>query len=322
MKHRSFKVSSLSLAAFLATLGSIHPAVGAPVLTSFSMATTANPPVAGSTLINNASTAYSSSRSDASGPGASVSAGRSVGWVNTNGAYYVGADAAGVAFGRASTGYTNNFVNNSGVTQRFSLSFHIYGGSISTALAFGQSLTGSENLLASYSASLKVNGNLKFSSSASVRQTAGGIVVNKTGVDLNSSDNGLDGDFSWSGAYYNLDLGEFAAGASIDIFAEVADQAFADVGTYSFSSPGREYGYDGCYTVGGCPGVNVLRNKGLARAGYGDPIQLSGQPGAVLPPGGSRDPTGTNVVSEPGSLILAGLGLAGAGLARRRRNLA
>ena len=177
-------------------------------------------------------------------------------------------------------------------------------------------------MAAGYSASLKVNGAIKFESSARVGQTKDGFTFDKTGFNLNGSDDGSDGEYRWGGGYYNVDLGEFAAGALIQIAAETADDAFADVGTYSFSSSGRDYGYDGCYTVGGCPGTTTTDFKGFARAGYGDPIELVGQEDAMLPENGSINPTGTNVVPEPGSLALVGLALAGGALVRRRRNQA
>lgn len=241
-------------------------------------------------------------------------------FANVGGAYAVNSFAEGIGSASAHAQFANRFYNTSGVAQHYTLSFRIYGGSIS-AYDYGyRPLDSGEFLTASYAASVKVslNGgtqNTAFSSSATLTRNAAGFSLVRNGTVLNGADDPAtqidDGNYAWSNAYYSVDLGVVAAGSYIDVLAEVDNGAGANVGVYNFS--GSECGYGDGYGNGdGCYGSNYL---GYAGSFYGDPLELSGDPLnlALTSTAVAQD------LPEPASLALVGLAVGAAGVARRRR---
>jgi len=303
----------MTLAALLGMLGATQAAWAAPVLQATSAASANSIPATPSTFTTTAFVSSNSQSIDLLGSGS----GRS--FASGSGAYYVGASATGLASGAALASFANSYTNTSGLAQLYTLNFHIYGGGISTNLA--SSLITGESLSTSYSAKIKVNGNIVWNSTATITQTDTGITSAKTGIDLNAGDDGTDGNYSWGGGYYNVVLGSFADGATLNIEAIVEDDAFANVGTYSFDCGGGYGGYGG-NGYGGNVVATCESFKGAANASYGDPIDLTGvaNPDPASPNGGSLFQLNpTNAVPEPASLALAGLALAAAAGAGRRR---
>ena len=308
------------------------PAFAAPVLGATSAAT-ANSIAATPGTVSLAG--YESSFSQINNAGGNGSANS---FANSYGAYAVRSNASGIASGAAHAQLTYTLLNSSAVAQSYSMSFHVYGGSISTGLnTFNgntATLTSGESLSAQYAASVKVNNVQKFSSTASILRTATSIVSSKTGTNLNSGDDGSDGFYSWGGGYFNIDLGVLGVGESMSILAELDDSTLANVGTYDFGTGSGGYGgYGGSCgdnqptstlgdeqsnaTVG-----NLICFKGEAKAFYGDPTEFFST-GPTTGVGGPQTTFGStplgNDVPEPASLPLAVLALAGAAAATRRR---
>jgi len=320
MHPLKYRPSLLSLSAVVALLG--PGLANAALLIGAGSAASANNVAATPATFTQSLPPYvnsSSSLSSAAGNGQGFA------FANGNGAYAVSSSAEGIGSGAANASFRETFLNFTGVRQHYSLSFYIYGGSIGTTIADGATLTGTERLRSSYSASVKVNNVSVFSSSAFVERTAGSITHGKTGTDLNINDTGSDGFYSWGGNYYTVDLGVVASGDLIAVVAEVDDMAFADVGTYSFTGGGGENGGYGCNTDGNVESRNSETQscqgfKGSAGAFYGDPLGLSGQPDATLNPAPfAVTNTPANGVPEPGSIALIGVALGAAALASRRR---
>ena len=285
--------------------------------------------VAGTELINTANTGYISSSTSANA--ALLGNGLGYGFSRTSGAYAVSSTAEGIATGSAAASFRNTVSNTSGAAQRYSMSFHVYGGSISTFLNGNATLVGPENLLATFMASIKVNGTTVFSSGATVARTAGGTSGTKTGTfDLNPLDTAGDGDFFWGGGWYDVDLGIVDSGASIEVLAELTDSSASNVGTYTFDSGCCDSFY-GCETgneiTRAGPTADLVSGvctttgfKGAARAFYGDPISFAFSTEAGPPLGGTQFAlTATSVVPEPSAYGLVALALGAAGLVSRRR---
>jgi len=316
MHSVKFRPSLLSLSAVVALLA--PGLANAALVLGAGSAASANNVAATPAPFTQLSPPYVNSSSNLS---SAAGNGQGFAFANGNGVYAVRSDAQGIGSGAANASLLANFLNNTLVAQQYSLSFRIYAGAIDTTIAQDAVLTVGERLRSSYSASVKVNNISVFSSSAFVERTAGGIAHGKTGTDLNSGDDGSDGFYNWAGAFYTVDLGIVAAGGSIAVLAEVDDMAFADVGTYSFAGGGGG-GYDGYGAV--CTPNETddpcRRFKGSAGAFYGDPVEVSGQPGATSNPAPfvvTNRPA--NDVPEPGSIALIGAALGAAALASRRR---
>ena len=301
-------------------------AVAVPMLTAASTASANNvfaAPSSSSTAVYAGSSSY-----------AAATAGNGSGYAfsRSNGAYAVSSSGQGIGTGSAATSFATSITNSSGSALNYSMSFHIYGGSISTYLNNSASLTGTESLLATYMAEIKVGGTSVFSSGATVKRDASGITGTKVGtVDLNPGNTAADGNFSWSGGWYTVDLGTVASGASIDVLASLTDATQSNVGSYTFDA-GCCDGYYGCpvlarssdslRSVAFAIGCQFTGFKGGASAFYGDPINFSSSPTVGPPAGGTQFGVTTSSVPEPGAYGLVALALGAAGLASRRRRQA
>lgn len=247
-------------------------------------------------------------------------------FANVGGSYAVSSFAEGIGNSSAHAQFANRFYNTSGVAQHYTLSFRIYGGSISADDHGYRPLDSGEFLTSSYAASVKVslNGgaqNTAFSSAATITRNDSGVSLVRSGTVLNGADDPVtdiaDGDYAWSNAYYSVDLGVVAAGSYIDVLAEVDNSAAANVGVYNFS--GSECGYGDGYGDGyGCYGSNYV---GQAGSFYGDPLGLNtiplldGDPDNLVLTANAV----TQDLPEPASLALVGLAVGAAGVARRKR---
>ena len=245
---------------------------------------------------------------------------------SSTGAYAVSSWAQGyTGSGTAFASFLNTVVNNSAVAQHYTLSFKIYGGSLSTS-AYA-TLDPDEYLRADYAASIKVNGQKVWFSSAGIANIGGTTSFTKAGTDLNSGDDGSDGYYSWGSSYVTVDLGILDPGESLDVLAELSDSALSNVGVYSYSGSGGYDGYGGYggYDYCGYGEVATLAaassdaglvegcvaSKGNASAFYGDPSEIDADPLAFA--------VTANAVPEPGSLALLAMAGGAAALVRRRR---
>ncbi len=239
---------------------------------------------------------------------------------SVTGAYAVASNASGtLSATSAFASILNTVTNTASVAQGFSLTFKIYGGSIGTTSH--ASLDPDEYLRADYSASIKVNGDKIWFSSASLRNVGDMLGGEKAGVDLNASDDVDDGYYSWGSRYVTVDLGILNPGDSLDVLAELSDSASSNVGVYSYECGG---GYDGYGGYGGYGEYGTIapdtceQSKGSASAFYGDPLEFEATPTGADP---QAFLITARAVPEPGSLALMALAASAAGLARRRKRL-
>ncbi len=317
----------MALAVGAAMLLAAAAASADPILTAGSTATANSLPGITASTSSPVYEGSSSFANDLAGVGSGY------GFARDNGAYAVSASAAGIATGSSSASFKRTLTNTSGVAQHYSMSFHIYGGSISTNANGTVPLVAGESLLAQFAAAITVNGGTVFSTGASVMRDDVGTSGSKAGsFDLNPGDDATDGEFHWGGGWYDVDLGTFADGASIEVLALLGDSASSNVGTYTFDTGCCGYacqtanpvskaaaGTDVVAPPGEC---TVTDFKGSARAFYGDPINFANSPNANGPAGGVNLNIIANAVPEPGGIALLGLALGAAGLAAGRRKRA
>jgi len=313
--------TALAIAAALATLAG--GASADPVVVFADTSATVNGLAA--TPVATSNPGYAGSSSSQSG-----AAGRSdsYAFARDNGAYAVRTNAEGMATATSFASFKQTLTNSSGSAKSYSMSFHIYGGYLSTYLRGDAVLEGLEFLSAQYLATIKVNGSDVFSSEASVRRDASGASGLKFGEDLNPFDDASDGDYSWGGGYYTVNLGTLAAGESIDVLASLSDQSQSNVGTYTYDGGCCAYGYDcdalptrGESTAATISECTVNGFKGASDAFYGDPINFLDSSFADAPPDGRQFVITAAEVPEPGMFGLAFLALGAAGWASRRRKI-
>jgi uncharacterized protein (TIGR03382 family) len=320
-----YKTHKLTLLAISIAAGIAAPASAAVITQTLGATSAASAGGLNATPTVNTQIGYTSSYSSLSNTSGSAN---SSAFSNQNGAYAVQSSSSGLGRGEGNATLRYSFLNNSAAAQDLSLTFKIYGGGISTSLVTGQTLTGSQNLSTSYAASIEVGGVSKFSSAASIVQTATGFTSSKTGVDLSAgSDDGSDGVYNWNSQFVTLQLGSVAAGAAIDVVAMLQQSSLSDSGTYTYDCGVDGYGgyqtfrSDAVVALASAAGVTTCTGfKGNARGFYGDPTTLdastaSGSPAFAF----SFAPTSSSV-PVPGSLALGVLGL-GALLASRRKQV-
>jgi hypothetical protein len=237
-------------------------------------------------------------------------------FANQHGAYAVNARAEGIAAGLSNASLGYSILNDTSSTQILSITFKIYGGYLSTNVTGGQTLTGAETLRSSYAASITRNGSAYFSSSAGIVQNAGGISGTKSGVNLNTADDGSDGIYSWDSQYITIDLGEVAAGASASVLAQLSHEAQSNVGTYSFDC--GSVGYDS-FTSFAAVEEGGSCFKGRSDGFYGDPANLDATTGVTEPTVFSFRSVPPASVPLPGSFALGIFGLAALAASRRKK---
>lgn len=254
--------------------------------------------------------------------------GNAYSFANQNGAYAAQSSATGSLFdSQAGASMRFEVSNTTGIAQTYSLSFYLYGGRLQTDLFGGAQLTGTESLLASYFARVRLNGSTDlWSSGATLTRNESGVSLTKVGEDLDEFDDGSSGFYDWDGRSVHLDsFITLLAGQSFTLDLELSDRAFSDVG-YEVDD-GSGYGYGCGYGYGATGGeVSALdvRNvcfKGSSYSFYGDPAAFDQT--ATPPEDGvlriDSRPAQINPVPEPGAFGLAGLALLGMGLSSRRR---
>ena len=280
------------------------------------------------TTFNNPSAGYEGSQASQSN---ALGVGSAYSFSNTGGAYAVRSAANGRANGLATASFAQMLTNTSGMTQHYTMSFHVYGGYMSTMLNGAAVLTGTEFLQASYLADISVNGNKVFHSAATIRRDKDSFSGSTSGVVLNPFDSVTDGNYAWGGDYFTVDLGTVANGGFINVLATLSNESVSNVGIYEFDGGGGEYGGYGCYgqygggfsrdnSANAAYGGGATCFKGGAAAFYGDPINFNDASALTPgPDGGSFAISAVNAVPEPGVFGLAFLALGAAGWAGRRR---
>lgn len=231
-------------------------------------------------------------------------------WGNNNGVYRASADGSGKFDSTGHFSRALTILNDNGFATDYSISFFIYYGSISAA-SNGVSGTG----YGSFDLNITRGSSTLFSSYAKV-DSAGGLTQTGTALDgatLSGSD------YSWNGTYVSFNLGTLADGASTTINFDLVSTAFGDFGSSTSESCYGGYGgYGGEFQAllvgdgyGGC--------SGSVYASLGDPTDFAengfNNPFVVVTD--RRTPSGD--IPLPGTLALLGIGLAGAGLMRKRR---
>lgn len=239
---------------------------------------------------------------------------------SATGAYAVNTSANGYnGSANAMASILATVTNASNVAQNFSLTFKIYGGWISATNNYA--LDADEYLSVDYLASIKIDGNQVWYSSASIQNNGGAITYGKSGTDLNDLDDGSDGYYSWQSRYVTIDLGVLDPNESLDVLAELSDSAASNVGVYAYDCGGGYEGYGGYGGYGGHgPALQstsvCTQSKGNASAFYGDPFEIEANP-VNADPNSLR--VTTRAVPEPGSLALLALAAGAAGVGRRRK---
>lgn len=314
MKSRFFRPNALSTAAVIAlAAGSLH----AGTVLTLGASTQASQPGPGSDSDPGAGdpSSYVNSNSYQSSQTGRANA---YSFANGAGAYAVSSDAEGATAAASANAFLRYAIfNDSGFAQSYSATFKIYGGSISTNLANGATLTTAEYLRASYMALITRDASTLFTSSATIEQTSNGAMLDLAGTVLNDLDDGADGYYGWDSRYVTLDLGILGDGEGMELLASLMQSSTTNVGTYDF---GGGSGYDGYCGYQGYASFALSETsctgfKGSAYGFYGDPLEFDEVNQFVIT---SR---AVNGVPEPGSLALMFTALGAAAAVRRKRKV-
>ena len=315
MSVRLFRTTPLAAALF-AGLYAASGAQAAPVVVSATTSAFDSTNTPGSTTPS-ASPGYANSSSSA---GDTFGNAYSYAFSADSGAYAVSSNAEGIARSAAEATFSQEITNAGTTAQQYFLTLKIYGGFMSADVYDPAGLLGTESLLSSYLASVKVNGNSVFFSTATVQRTGNTGSCTRSGVVLSgaSACAATDTSYGWGTDFYTIDLGILQAGESLDLLADLEGSSVANVGVYDFGGGGGGYGY-GCFepqsTAANVQTLAAVSEcatfKGRASQFYGDPSELD-QPGLNI------RSTAVNV-PLPATSLLALLGLGAVGWTGRRR---
>lgn len=206
---------------------------------------------------------------------------------------------------------TVDLLNNTGFDQNYVYDFVINFGSLSAYnFSFNSAL---EYSMAGYEVEIAVNNNALWQSAFTLTtDLASGSVGSGSNTSLATYSNG-NSSFSWPEYTGNLGLGVLGNGQSLTLTYSI--KTFV-AGNHSASCYG--YGSSGCdgYGYGGYGNYGYLNFNGDTYAQFGDPNGFNSTPIAfnnqnIRP---QRD-----TISAPGTLALAGLGLAGLAFRRRKQ---
>lgn len=224
--------------------------------------------------------------------------------------YAASASGTGMFLSRAAFTKTLTVTNDQSYTQSYSLSYFIYSGSLRVGNWYGSFATGDTG---EAKLSFRISdGTDLLSRSATLRLGADTTDFTYDGF---SGSSFTDGDTT---AYTDsesgtLSLGLLAAGASRTITYELISEV---IGNYQFVNNNQC-----CYECETSYGV-AATDSGYGECGYGTggSYAFLGDPNGI--DGGTINITGQryNAVPLPGTLALIGIGLAGFGIARRKRN--
>jgi hypothetical protein len=240
-------------------------------------------------------------------------------WGNQYGVYRAEANGNGKFDSNGHFQRALTLTNNNGIATDYSVSFFIYYGSMS-ASSNGATGTG----WGSFDLSIKRDANTLFASYAKIESDG---TLTQTGTALNGATQ--SGSFySWDGTYVNFNLGTLENNESLTLNFDLVSTAFGDFGVSSSNECYGGYGSEfATFAVndgyGGC--------TGFVSASLGDPVDFDENNPALYDPNQFpfRTPFNTLVINErriptndvplPGTLALLGIGLAGVGLMRKRR---
>lgn len=211
--------------------------------------------------------------------------------------------------------YQNTITNTTGIAAQFIGTFVIDNGEVGATMFSGA--TGFQK--GAYSAEIKVNNAVVFTSSADITVTDGGLAVfTSAGTALNPGGESLSvgsGTYAWNPYTGTLDLGVLAPNETVEIDYRLTSLAIGSMTGCSTGDNGYGgYGYGG-YVALNDAGLFCGNDNAIGR--IGDPINI-GAPGDTV--GFAFE--SQVATPEPASMAILGAGLAGLAFMRKRRQTA